>query len=175
MPIGAAVAGQTGVHEPQAVEQLGPGAKGAADARHAGPLVQGQRSRNVQHLVHARPGGLSHPAAGVGGQGIQVAPGALRIQHAQCQRGFAGAGHARNAHDLVQWDVHINVLEVVDMGIADLHRLRNVMFFHGFSSFHAVRFFLIIPRTDAVRPAEKCPAEPGVTPVFTPPAPRPRR
>ena len=101
MPIGAAVAGQTGVHEPQAVEQLGPGAKGAADARDAGPLVQGQRSRNVQHLVHARPGGLRHPAAGVGGQGIQVAPGALRIQHAQCQRGFAGAGHARNAHDLV--------------------------------------------------------------------------
>ena len=41
------------------------------------------------------------------------------------------------------------------MGIADLHRLRNVMFFHGFSSFHAVRFFLIIPRTDAVRPAQK--------------------
>ena len=69
VPVGAAVAGQAGVHQPQAVEQLRPRAEGAADSRHAGPLVEGQGRRDIQHLVHVRPGRLGHPAAGVGGQG----------------------------------------------------------------------------------------------------------
>ena len=42
MPVGTAVAGQAGVHQPQAVEQLRPRTEGAADPRHAGPLVEGQ-------------------------------------------------------------------------------------------------------------------------------------
>ena len=69
MPIRAAVAGQAGVHQPQAVEQLRPRAEGAADPRHAGPLVEGQGRRDIQHLVHIRPGRLGHPASCVGGQG----------------------------------------------------------------------------------------------------------
>ena len=38
--VGAAVGRQAGEHQPQAVQQLGASAEGAANARHAGPLVQ---------------------------------------------------------------------------------------------------------------------------------------
>ena len=42
MSIGAAVAGQTGVHQPQAVEQFCSRAEGGADAGDAGALVEGR-------------------------------------------------------------------------------------------------------------------------------------
>ena len=101
MPIGAAVAGQAGEHEPQTVQQLGTRAEGAADARHTGPLVQRQRGGDVKHLIHLCLGGLGHAAAGVGGQRVKVAARAFGIQHAECQRRFARPGHARNADDFV--------------------------------------------------------------------------
>ena len=85
MPVRAAVAGQTGEHQPQTVEQLRAGAEGAADAGQAGPLVQSERGRHVQHLVHVGLCGLRHAPPGVGGEGLQIAPGALRIQHAEGQ------------------------------------------------------------------------------------------
>ena len=93
VPVRAAVAGKTGIHEPQAVQKLRPCAEGAADARHAGPLVQRQRGGDVKHLIHLCLGGLGHAAAGVGGQRVKVAARALGIQHAECQRRFARPGH----------------------------------------------------------------------------------
>ena len=124
--------GQPGEHEPQAVEQLGTGAEGAADARYTGALVQGQSRRDIEHLVHLSPGSLGHPAAGVGGEGLQVAPGALSIEDTQCQGGFARTGDAGNADDLVEGDIHINIFEVVNPCASDLDRARGSgSFFYG--------------------------------------------
>ena len=79
MPIGAAMAGQTGVHQAQAIEQFGAGAKGAADAGHAGTLVQCQGGRDIQNIINRSPGRLGHAAAGIGGKGLQIAAGAFGI------------------------------------------------------------------------------------------------
>ena len=124
VPIGAAVAGQAGPHQPQAVEELRPGAEGAADARHAGPLVQRQGRRDVQHLVHVRPGRLGHPAAGIGGQGLQIPPGALGVQHPQGQGGLPRPGDPGHPHDPVQGHVHIHIFQIVYPGAPDLDLIR---------------------------------------------------
>ena len=116
VPVGAAVAGQAGVHQAQGVEQLRPRAEGGADPRHPRPLVEGQGGGDVAHRLHLRLGGLGHPPPGVGGQGLQVPPGPLGIHHPQGQGGLAGAGHPGNPHHLVKRDVHIQVLQVVDLG-----------------------------------------------------------
>ena len=121
MPVRAAVACEAGVHEPQAVQQFRAGAEGAADARHARPLVQRQRRRDIQHLFHRGFRSLGHPAAGVGGQRLQIPAGAFGIQHPQRQRGFTRPRHARNAHDLVQRDVHVDVFQVVYLCPAHEH------------------------------------------------------
>ena len=79
----AAVAGKTGIHETQAVQKLRPCAEGAADARHAGALMQRQCRGNIQHLVHAGFGRLRHAAASVGGKRFKIAARTLGIQHAE--------------------------------------------------------------------------------------------
>ena len=109
VPVGTAMAGQAGVHEAQAVEKLGPRAKGAADPRDAGTLVQGQRGGHIAQLVHLGLGRLGHAAAGVGGERFQIAPGALGVQNAQGQRGFSGAGDAGDSHDLMERYIRIDV------------------------------------------------------------------
>ena len=121
MAVGAAMAGQAGVHQAQAVEQLGARAEGAADAGHARPLMQRQRGGHIQHVVHRGLGCLRHAAAGVGGQRLQIAAGALGVQHAQRQRGLARAGYPGDADDLIEGDIHINVFEVVHPGAANKH------------------------------------------------------
>ena len=108
--VGAAMGSEAREHQAQAVEQLRPGAEGGADAGHAGPLVQGQGRGHVQHVVHVGPRGLGHAPARIGGEGFEIAARALRVQHPQRQRGFPGAGHARDPHDPVQRDVHIDIL-----------------------------------------------------------------
>ena len=47
MTIWTAVTGQTGIHQPQAVQQLGPRTKSAPDSRHAGTLMQSQCRRYI--------------------------------------------------------------------------------------------------------------------------------
>ena len=124
MPVRAAVAGQAGEHQPQTVEQLRAGAEGAADAGHAGPLVQSERGRHVQHLVHVGLCGLRHAPPGVGGEGLEIAPGALRIQHAEGQRGLPGAGHPGDADDPVQRHVDVDIFQIVDSCAPDFDCLR---------------------------------------------------
>ena len=137
MPIGAAMAGQTGVHQPQVVEQLRPRAERAADSRHAGPLVERQRGRDVQHLIHIRPGRLRHPAARVGGQGLQIPPGALGIQNPQRQGGFSGAGDPGDAHDLIEWNLYVNVFQIVDSGAPNLDLVRPALLPRSFPHLYA--------------------------------------
>jgi len=128
MPVRAAVACEAGVHEPQAVQKLRAGAEGAADARYARPLVQRQRRRDIQHLFHRGFRSLGHPAAGVGGQRLQIPAGAFGIQHPQRQRGFTRPRHARNAHDPVQRDVHVDVFQVVYLCPAHEHFVYHSVF-----------------------------------------------
>ena len=109
VPVGAAVACKAREHQPQAAQQLRPGAEGASDTRNARTLVQCQRRRNVQHLIHLRPWCLRHSAPGIGGKCIQVPSGAFRIQHAKGKGRFAGTGHPCNAYDLIQRNIHINM------------------------------------------------------------------
>ena len=48
-------------------------------------LMQCQCSGNIQDFIHTGPGGLGHAAARIGGEGFEIAPGALSVEHAQCK------------------------------------------------------------------------------------------
>ena len=85
MTLGATMAGQTGEHETQAVQQLRHGAESAADPGDARPLVKGQSRRNITDLVHIRSGCLGHASAGISGQGFQIPPGPFGVEDTQGQ------------------------------------------------------------------------------------------
>ena len=113
MPIGATMAGQTGVNQAKHVEQLCAGPECASNARDGRTLVHGQGRRHVEHFVHVRLGRLGHSPARVCGEGFQVTTGAFGIEHAECQRAFARAGDSGNSRDSVQGHVHIDVFQIV--------------------------------------------------------------
>ena len=71
----------------------------------------------------ARPACVRRRRA-VGGERLEVAPRALRVQHPERERRLSRARHARDAHELVQWDVHVEVLQVVHARPAHLDVVR---------------------------------------------------
>ncbi len=83
--------------------------------------MQRQCGGDIQHLVHAGFGRLRHSAAGIGGERFEIPARPFRIQHAQRQRGFAGAGHTRNSHNFAQRNIYINVFQIVDLRPTDKH------------------------------------------------------
>ena len=124
--VGAAVFGQTGEHQPQCVQQLGSGAEGTADAGDPGPLVQRQRRRHVQNLIHLRPGRLCHAPPGIGRERFQITSGAFGVEDPKSERGFAGAGDSGDSDDLIQRDIDVDVFQIVYSGAADLNGFRRL-------------------------------------------------
>ena len=104
----------------QAVQELGGGAERAAHAGDGGPLVQREGGGHVQHLVHVGAPRLREAAARVGGERLEVAARALGVQHAEGERRLARPRHARDAHEAVQRDVDVEVLQVVHLRAAHL-------------------------------------------------------
>ena len=130
VPIRAAVAGKPGIHQAEAVEKLGPCAECAADAGDSRALMERKSSRNIQNVVHISFCRLSHAPPCIGGEGIQISPGPLRVKDAQSQGGLAGAGYTGDADDLPQRDVHVYVFQVVDPRAADQHFIDHMLSFH---------------------------------------------
>ena len=108
------VMGATAKEQAQAVVELGHGAKGRAYARNAGALMQRERRRHMQHLVHLRMLGLRQATAGIGAERLQVTARALGIEDAQRQRALARTRHAGNTHEPAQRNIDIDILEVMD-------------------------------------------------------------
>ena len=71
-------------------------------------------------------------------RGPRDSGGSLRIQHAERERRLAGPGHARNADDLPEWDIDIDILEIMDLRPADQHFID-----HGFYSGFMLFLFLL--------------------------------
>ena len=124
----AGIAGKTGEHQAQTVQQFRAGTKGAADARHSGPLMQCQCSRNIQHFVHRCLCRLRHAAARIGGKCVQIPAGAFGVKHAQRKAGLARTGHARHTHDFAQRHIHIHVFQVVHPRAADPDMVDHLLF-----------------------------------------------
>ena len=128
MSIRTAVAGKTGIHQAQTVEQLRSCAEGTADTRYTGALMQSQCSGNIQDFIHTGPGGLGHAAARIGGKCVQIPAGAFGVKHAQRKAGLARTGHARHAHDFAQRHIHIHVFQVVHPRAADPDMVDHLLF-----------------------------------------------
>lgn len=132
--------GATAKEQAQAVVELGHGTKGRAHARHAGALVQRERRRHVQYLVHLGVLGLRQTTAGIGAECFQVATRALGIKNPQRQRTLARTRHAGNAHKLSQRNIDIDVFKVMNARATHLDSLRaHLLFRHLYHPTHAIK------------------------------------
>ena len=132
--------GATAKEQTQAVVELGHGAKSGPHARHAGALMQCERGRHVQYLVHLGVFGLRQTAAGISAERLQVAARALGIKNSQRQRTLTRTRHAGNTHQLSQRNIDIDVLEVMDARATYLDSLRaHLLFRHLYHPTHAIK------------------------------------
>ena len=79
----------------------------SAHAGNTRALAQRERSWHVFHSPNISPLCLPHPPARIGGERLDVAPGPLRIQHAEGQRGLATARDPGNAHKAIERNTHV--------------------------------------------------------------------
>ena len=132
--------GATAKEQTQAVVELGHGAKGGTHARHARALMQCERRRHVQYLVHLGVFGLCQATASIGAECFQVAARALGIKNSQRQRTLARPRHAGNTHELSQRNIDIDVLEVVYTCATHLDSLRaHLLFRHLYHPTPAIK------------------------------------
>ena len=83
MPVRAAVGGKAGEHQAEAVEELGAGAEGAPYSGNSRTLPQGKGRRDMEDLVDVRGRRAGHAPPRIGGERLEVAPGALRVKDAE--------------------------------------------------------------------------------------------
>ena len=81
--VGAAVAGESRIHEPETVQQLCACAECAADTGNARALMKSKSGRHIEYVIHIRFCGLGHPPPCVCGEGVQVAPRPFGVEDAQ--------------------------------------------------------------------------------------------
>ena len=97
----------------QVVAELGHGADGGARGAHRVGLVDGDGRRDALDALGRRAVHAVEELAGVGGEGLHIAPLALGIDGVEGQGRLAGAGHPRDHDQPAQGQVEIDVLQVV--------------------------------------------------------------
>ena len=130
MTIRTAMAGKAGEHQPQAVEQLCCCPESRTDARNRRSLMQCQRRRNIQHLIHIRSRCLRHPPARVCRKRFQITSRSFGIQHPQRKRAFTGAGYSGNPDNLIQRNINADIFQIMDSCASDFYFVRFFVFPH---------------------------------------------
>ncbi len=108
--MGSADAGEK---KAQVIVDLRDGSHRGARILGGGALLDGDGRREPLDGLHVRLVHLSDELAGIGRQGLHVAPLALRVDRVEGEGGFPRAAHPRDDDQPVPGDVQADVPEVV--------------------------------------------------------------
>ena len=84
-----------------------------------GLLVNGDGGRQALDIVHVRLVHLSEEHPGIGAQALHIAALAFGIDGVEGEARFPAAGEARDDHELVPGDLHVDILQIVFTGAFD--------------------------------------------------------
>ena len=108
------------IEQAQVGVDLGEGAHGALVPAAAGALLDGHGGRDAEDGIHIGAGGGLDELAGIGVEGLQIAPLPLGEEDIEGQRTLAAAGDPGDDRELPVGDADAQVLEVVLAGVADV-------------------------------------------------------
>ena len=103
----------------EVIVDLGHGADGRARGAHRVDLIDRDRRRNALDAGDVRLVAAIQELAGVGREGLDVAPLAFGVQRVEHQRGLAGAGHAGDHDQFAVRQFQIEILQIVLAGATD--------------------------------------------------------
>ena len=104
---------QLHIEQAQEVVDLGERGHGALVSAAAGALLDGHGGRDAEDRVHIRPRCRLHELPGVGVERLQVASLTFRKQDVERQGALAAARNAGDHGELIEPEVHVEVLEIV--------------------------------------------------------------
>ena len=117
--LGAVLLAHLGIQQAQVVVELGDGGHGGVPASLAEALLDGHGGRYACQYVDVGPGHDLHELPRVGGEAVDVAPLAVRVDDVEGQGRFPGAAEAGHHHQPVPGDIDGDVLEIVLLGADD--------------------------------------------------------
>ena len=115
-----AVRGETREDEAKDVQKFRSRPEGAPEPGDARALSERERRGDVENLVHLGAGRLRHAAPRIGGERFEITARSFGVENAEREGRLSRARDARDAHDFVKWNVHVDVLEVVHARAAHL-------------------------------------------------------
>lgn len=122
--IGTFMTAETREQQAQIIEQFGRRSEGRMHAARTWPLTQGNGSWNMEHLINLRARSLADAAPRICRKRLKIPPASFGVEHPKRQRTLSRARNARNTNQLMQRNIHINVLQIVHARTAHLDRLR---------------------------------------------------
>ena len=96
-------------------------------------LIDGNRRRKSLNTLHIRFFHLSKELAGVRREALHIPPLPLRINRLKRKRTLTGAAQPCQNHKFVSRNVHIQMLQIILTGTADLYKLFLRIFLHHFN------------------------------------------
>ena len=112
--------GSTCIQQPEVVIYLGRRAHGAARVAVHGLLPYRDNGTQAGNLVHVGTFQHAEHVAGIGRESFQVTPLPLGKHRVKCQRRLAAATQAGDDGELVVGNLHVDVLQVVNLGTEHL-------------------------------------------------------
>ena len=138
--LGAVGDADSGVEKAHVVVNLRHRTHGGPGVAVGGLLINGNGGGKPLDALHIRLLHLSQELAGVGGQGLHIAPLPLRVNRVKGQRGLPGAGKSRQHHQFISRNIHGNILEVVLARSADL----NVLLCHRQNAPYCIKLVTVL-------------------------------
>src|ERR1700674_5640032 len=107
-----------GEHEPEIIVNLGHGPDGRSWIRGGRFLLDRNRRRQTVNQIDVRLLHLLEILPGVGRERLHIPPLSLGVNRVEGERRLARPGQTGNDHQLVAWNVDVDVPEVMNAGAA---------------------------------------------------------
>ena len=114
---------QTCIEKLHIVGDLGHGSNCGAGCPNRVFPVDGNGRWDTFDAIHHRTIHALHELPRVGREGLHVSSLSFGVECVECQGGFPGSAYARYRHEPMQWNLHIEIFEIVLARTYDLDGL----------------------------------------------------
>ena len=129
--------------------------------------MQSQSRRHIENIIDIGTSRLRHPSSGVRGKRLKIATRTFSVQNPQSQRAFSRSRYTRNTNDAAQWNIDIDIFQVMNPSSPNLYASWPLFSIHPTALIHSLSPISDIPqRFRRLAPFQARHSEHIVAPLF---------